>query len=476
MSSFDDKLTNHIRDRFDQYHEEIDPKGFDGLRGSLLEFNATQKRIIYYRYLAAALVLMVLSGIFYWMDPLGNRGIDAESTLALQSPPTNSQVEAIPDSSNVSIAEIETDTADGIQSSKNAESLQDHLVNVSPEKFDSTDDLSSPQKSTSDTLSTRNFASTSPSLLSSLNRRERLEGINSGLRFSDSIMIDEISMSEFQAENFESSSMRPLRDGLKKSDVLDHVELLSGDYTINSPEKTVLMSRNADFIVVPRQKDVQSTQIIVGSTVNFMRDHDAQGTGFLAGAMHHVRINNTVSLSMGGLFSINQLQFSNTNSNSQSTIPSNLPDIVSAGDNLSFNVGRDFDIHYTALDIPMNAKINLGAFRNGQYNFAIGLSSLWYIQQSLIERGITYNGFATMDGETGNISVSFSSSDYEMTRKPKAFNQFDFAKLMNISLGYASLRNYESFELELYVKYPLGNITEGNYSFGMGGVTLKYKL
>ncbi|HAC15712.1 MAG TPA: hypothetical protein DCE78_07185, partial [Bacteroidetes bacterium] len=294
MSSFDDKLANHIRDKFDQYHEEIDPNGFDGLRDSLLDFNATQKRIIYFRYLAAALVTLVLSGIFYWMDPLGNRGFDAESTLALQSPPTNLQDRPLPDSTDDTVFGVDTsDTTGGIQSSQNSESLDDPLVNITPENFGSTDDPNSTQNSTSDTLWTRNLAYTSPTPLTSHEGGTQLDGLNSGFQKSSLSTIDEVSMSVFQPENFASTALRPIRDGLKESEDLDHFELLSGDYAIDLSETTVLKSQNADFIVVPRQKDAQSTQIIVGSTVNFMRDHDAQGTGFLAGAMHHIRINNT---------------------------------------------------------------------------------------------------------------------------------------------------------------------------------------
>ena len=62
------------------------------------------------------------------------------------------------------------------------------------------------------------------------------------------------------------------------------------------------------------------------------------------------------------------------------------------------------------------------------------------------------------------------------SEKINAFQRFDFARLLNLSVGYVI--NYDNADLivEPFIKYPLGNLTSRNIQMGMGGISLKYSF
>ncbi|MCA1801706.1 MAG: hypothetical protein LC662_04515, partial [Rhodothermaceae bacterium] len=112
----------------------------------------------------------------------------------------------------------------------------------------------------------------------------------------------------------------------------------------------------------------------------------------------------------------------------------------------------------------------------GRYNLTLGLSSLIYLQQSFREEGVNYTGRLVRNEEFGTYNIDIQSSTYSERDDQPAFSRFDFARLMNVAVGYSVRNKKNPLSFELYLKYPLGNLTSREISFGMGGISMRYAI
>lgn len=452
MKSFDEKFSDHVRDVFDRYHEEVDPAMLEGMRVRLRSQRAVVMKSFYYRLLSAAVVLIIFSGLLYFGLNFEGFDSDADQPTALQnispepkispidslqdeSKPTRSQLPRIP---SINLSDEDTKNQFASNSDDSVLRLNDyHEIDQDAEQFEA--DLYNRYMGTIGSV----------------------QNIDSDIQLSLRDEMDYLSVRELLNDYSEKLN----------SDYMDleHSQnLIHTNYEISEPAELYFHRRGSN--------QRQSTQFMVGSSANFANEQITQGAGFLAGVVHFWNISNKISLSTGGLLSVNHIQFSVETRDQGILLDGGQISTLADGDEINLMVGQDYDIRYTAIDIPINTRYLLGTWGNGNYNFTVGLSSLVYIQQSTHETGVRYRGVALANAESGEININISSSEYKNTEKSKVFDSIDLAKLMNVSLGYSSVRNQDKIEIELYIKYPLGEITTRNLAIGMGGLTVKYRL
>jgi hypothetical protein len=142
--------------------------------------------------------------------------------------------------------------------------------------------------------------------------------------------------------------------------------------------------------------------------------------------------------------------------------------------NLDFDTRSEFS--WIVLDIPLNMKWDVGGNSRGRYNLTLVLSSLVYLQQRFLDEGTNYTGVVARDAVTGMYEVDIQGINYRERENEKAFSRFDLARLMNVAVGYSVRNKKNPLTFELYMKYPLGNLTSREISFGMGGISMRYAI
>ena len=131
--------------------------------------------------------------------------------------------------------------------------------------------------------------------------------------------------------------------------------------------------------------------------------------------------------------------------------------------NVEFFANEDIAVNNSeakimALDIPMNVKL-----RNKNLIFTAGFSSLVYLNESYSSELAIYNS---------NYETTLEY--YSNTQDFKAFENHDFAKLLNLSVGYEFKLSKGTLIAEPYTKIPLGKMAGIDMKFGHSGFRMQY--
>jgi hypothetical protein len=452
MSSFDDKFSDKVREVFDSYHEEVDPVAFANMRQGLVSGNGLRSSVGYW-VLAAASVILLLGAMYMW----NQYGLSAYPD---QLPPsTDNMIAAVPqiDSNGSSLDSISGKSED-----------------ITADSFPEQADFDSQSRSTGSTLmgaSTSNGNSASSTSTSQLKEAVELPSA--------------IAAADTQVESTETTTREnagiegPFRSQVQQVSALDanttdgFIAQMAND--IDSSQQSVLSY--SERVLTPLRQAERNVELVLGSMVNYTNSQIAQGVGFVAGALRYWKLNEVVSVATGGLISVNQFEYTAKDPGMpQPSAGGGDPGAWLTGGSLDVNVGENYDFRYTAIDIPINTRVQLGNTGNSSYTMTLGVSSLVYLSQTIRERGTNYNGFSTLNEATGDVELTFRQADYDETDRINAFDRVDLGRILNVSFGFTPDRRKNQLELELYMKYPLGNVTSKDIALGMGGLTLKYRL
>ncbi len=451
MSSFDDKFSDKVREVFDSYHEEIDPVAFANMRQGLVSGSGLRSSLGYW-VLVTASVLMLLGAMYLW----NQYGLTAFPDH--MPPSTDEMIAAVP---QVDSNGSELDSMSGKSAENTANSLPQEA------------DFASEPRSTGSTL--MGVSASKDNSASSTFSPQLKEAIESPLVVAAADT--EVKTNEITTR-VNSGMEGPFRSQLQQVSALDANTtdgfIAQQANEIDSSQQPLLTY--SERVLTPFRKGERNVELVLGSMVNYTNSQIAQGVGFVAGALRYWKLNEVVSVATGGLISVNQFEYKANDPGIPQ--PKRAGEIGSwlTGGTLDVSVGENYDFRYTAIDIPINTRVQLGSTGNSSYTMTLGVSSLVYLSQTIRERGTNYNGFSTLNANTGDVELTFRQSNYQETERVSAFDRIDLGRMLNVSFGFTPDRRKNQLELEVYMKYPLGDVTSKDIELGMGGLTLKYRL
>jgi hypothetical protein len=123
-----------------------------------------------------------------------------------------------------------------------------------------------------------------------------------------------------------------------------------------------------------------------------------------------------------------------------------------------------YNVSLTGLDIPLNIKYELNPSKNDSY-ISAGLSSGTFITENYTYR---YDNTPNAFGVSGNLPDA-------TTRR--SFSRFDFARTLNLSIGMGyQISKQNRLVIEPFLKYPLSGLGSEQIKFGAGGLNLRFKF
>ncbi|RYU91154.1 hypothetical protein EWM62_04230 [Mucilaginibacter terrigena] len=125
-------------------------------------------------------------------------------------------------------------------------------------------------------------------------------------------------------------------------------------------------------------------------------------------------------------------------------------------------VFKNYNANLVGLDIPINIKYEFNPQKSDAY-ISAGLSSGTFIDENYTYRYTYGNG------------ASAQNSQSEQTAH-NSFNSFYFGKTLNLSFGLGYPVGNNRLIVEPFVKYPLGGLGAQDIRFGAGGVNLKFSF
>jgi hypothetical protein len=290
-------------------------------------------------------------------------------------------------------------------------------------------------------------------------------------------------------------SVNPSESIIPKSDVMPHIvqkesavdltarkppkepETINTQVEPATPAKAPILAAQAYGSVPEKEKNIQT--IAPGSEKKKEIHPGKVRFGFAAGAFYNyadgsksiinpgaglttdISLNRKLTLVMGLSFSSNELQFGNTLPvNSSNALQSTLSQ--SAAYNNAYNgvppsVSK-LDARLFNLDIPVNLKYSISRKSNKVFASA-GLSSTTYLSENY--------KFTYVPALPLSLAVPFSEDiSYPV------FNKFDFARVLNLSMGFTISSGVQNIIVEPFVKRPLGGLGSQKIHFGSAGVSL----
>jgi hypothetical protein len=123
-----------------------------------------------------------------------------------------------------------------------------------------------------------------------------------------------------------------------------------------------------------------------------------------------------------------------------------------------------YNVSLTGLDIPLNIKYELNPKKNDSY-ISAGLSSGTFITENYTYR---YDNTPNAFGASSNLPDA-------TTRR--SFSRFDFARTLNFSIGMGyHISKQNRLIIEPFLKYPLSGLGSEQIKFGAGGLNLRFKF
>ncbi|MCD4698260.1 MAG: PorT family protein, partial [Bacteroidales bacterium] len=150
-------------------------------------------------------------------------------------------------------------------------------------------------------------------------------------------------------------------------------------------------------------------------------------------------------------------------------------DITTLGVNVvteSNSTVKPSEVHLTGLDIPINFQYQFLQRKKGDYFVEFGFSSLIYLSENYSYDLSYIDNSGCPPGQT----CSHIATVTEELSTP-AFKTFDFAKLVNFSVGMDyHLSKRLDMVVNPYLKYPVNSLSSADLKFGSGGLKLKFML
>ncbi|WP_299459799.1 outer membrane beta-barrel protein [uncultured Microscilla sp.] len=227
--------------------------------------------------------------------------------------------------------------------------------------------------------------------------------------------------------------------------------------------------------VLPKGKRMKFG-VMLSSLVNYSKRGEKDSKVNLGGGvMSEIRLGKRLSVTSGVLLTRQSL-----NMRQSASLPTiaTMQKITTSGTTESRSLGqqRSINMQFVGLDIPVNLQYHLSRNTNRGLYVSVGLSSLAYLEERYTHNTRETISKAYYKGGVGSQLERLETTVIETNSKsqPEALSRFDFAKMLNVSMGmkYMVAKNMQIL-IEPYIKYPLNSLTKEELRFGSAGINLR---
>ena len=532
MKPFDERFADRVRDEFDAYREAVDPAAFDQIRRRLRSGRAFAP-LFAWKTVAAASILLISAATLWWArpwmqtDPAEISRLESAESIAPQhivdpglqqrqtvepneqqrltiNPDEHLKLTVPPDQSEriqtmPGISEQPDENEHIQQQMAVAETGDSDRVAAQPGwtgKLEQSDATGKQERSEATGRQERTESDKQPAIAVNADQENGVRMVEQAegdirlpkIVFRDlTALMDRLTLSDGMNRMIQPDRMA-LIDRMNRIDQPDRTSLIDPTNQSDRQQPAESISPTARSLPVavaePLMPEAQRSRgagssfgITAGSMVSYTSSQFTGGMGFFAGALQEWQLTESLSLSSGGMLAWNRFDFEPAGeTTAEQALAQRFTTMAADRSNVDLDYDTRSEFSWIALDIPLNMKWDVGGNSRGRYNLTLGLSSLIYLQQSFLDEGTNYTGVVERDVVTGMYDVDIQGIRYSERENEKAFSRFDLARLMNVAVGYSVRNKRNPLSFELYMKYPLGNLTTREISFGMGGISMRYAI
>lgn len=424
---FEHKLIQKIKDVFGSNQPDFNPQDWENMKARLAE-SPSRKSLVYLTMIRAASVLfiLVIGSYFIWQR--------------LSQPVDQTNEKATENSLSIS-----QERSEDIQKSEKEVQSQDSRTLSDPIR-------SGPVNEPAETVAKNVLTEVLKNDDSVLLGNESSKIVNTDTAFAIAITNENETINAELSQNLNSENAPET-----KEQVLPLVPI--------EPYQEIILPENN------KQKQKVKFGVELASFTNYASEELVPEMNFGAGLTATIPIKSRFSFSPGLIFTSYNMQVENTSQLSEK----NTTTFTSGINSVESLIENDPDIkptgvELTGLDIPLNFQYCFIRKPKSNYFVELGFSSLLYFSEK-------YDYAVTEITGTNPDGTATYGQTYTGETETPAFETFDFASLLNFSMGWDyRLRRGFGLTLNPYIKYPVSTMTSGDIKFGSGGLKLKFMI
>lgn len=229
----------------------------------------------------------------------------------------------------------------------------------------------------------------------------------------------------------------------------------------------------ADNLIINKDKKRMKfgAMLATYSSTPSMSVSNQQGVGL--GFNSEIALNEKISLNTGIVLASQRFDFDpNAGSNTEYDM------VMDAGNELNStnSINKDGSAKIVALDIPINMQFKLYEKKRSSFYCAVGISSYAYLKQQYETVNYNYSNTMYYDESKDEYTNQLTVNSSNVSEKEPAFNHFDLAKVINLSISYKYKLKKGELAFEPYIKYPYRPLTSQAINVSFAGLNLKYNF
>lgn len=278
--------------------------------------------------------------------------------------------------------------------------------------------------------------------------------------------------------SYDSSALAIFNNDIKFSNVKQKLQNYSSEIH-NLNKKAIASDKPVMQIFDNEDVDERSNEkrlgfgIELASVSNYTTSGQGNGINVGGGVAANYKISNKFSFETG--FVVAQQSLKNYQSNMDEGLYAEASvDMSKSGisdlNNVQNISSPEKKISLITVDIPLNV-----VYKFKKVSVSTGLSSLLCVNERLEDNYEVVVTNSVYNSATAKME-HYSNSTLVNKKENIISNHFDFAQLLNLSVGYSIDFKKNSIIIEPYVKLPLGSISSQEIYMGAGGVVLRYNF
>lgn len=212
--------------------------------------------------------------------------------------------------------------------------------------------------------------------------------------------------------------------------------------------------------------------VTAGSMLTYAEQQLASGLGFAGGVLSEYRVSDWFGVSSGLVLAYQQFEVDDMPLRQRLS----KAEYDYVPEQYTARTLGDQSYEFLALDIPVNVQVYIQEARKTQWFVSAGFSSLLYLQQRVSGTETAYIDAEYFEPVTNSYRTVSYTSEVQMASNYDALSRFDFARLLNVSVGYEVRREHSVAIVEPFIKYPLGPLSSRNIKMGMGGLRIRLRF
>jgi hypothetical protein len=210
---------------------------------------------------------------------------------------------------------------------------------------------------------------------------------------------------------------------------------------------------------------------VAGTVSSWSSDQMANGIGYTAGLVGHVAARQGVRVSVGALVNHNRFVI-----DSDIDLASRIQTLTDEVGVFSATVPGGIEYDPMSIDLPVHVSVDIAQIRSGTFSLTTGMSAMWFIRQTFRDETLLLNATVTTNTDTGVKQTLIRTSSQTQTETIRSLSRSETAGYVHFALGFTARPDRLPVGVDLYAKFPVSDATRRDVVYGMGGITLRYRV